>query len=77
MTDFNQELYDHWIDAMKVRERHAGAFYEMWGRCRVHNINEAARNTDRLAAYKCKRAAYDQMMFAIESALEEMDYQRV
>lgn len=35
---------------------------------------QGRRNVERLAAYKRKRDEYDRMMFAINSALETMEY---
>ena len=61
---FNQALYDAHIDAMKARERIKWNVQMLWcgtasdvGFTRAEQIQ--ARNANRLAAYKRKRAAYN------------------
>ena len=59
------ELYEQRIDAMKARE---SAEASAWGKTINAAFTELAqnrRNTDRLAAYKRKRAAWKETGYAI------------
>ena len=57
MTEFNQAVYEQRIDAMKARERDAEMRVNI-SRA-IQRGHQHARNTDRLAAYKSKRAEYE------------------
>ena len=54
MTD----LYDQWIDAMKARERCCNSHRFNPSAFKIRCNIERRRNTERLAAYKRKRADY-------------------
>ena len=59
MTEFNQDLYDQWIDAMKAAERPRNTWRTLvqWAETACA---EEDYNADRLAAYKRLRFAYEE-----------------
>ena len=71
MTD----LYDQRIDAMKVEER-LSEWHVTGTADRLKRTYQSARNIDRLAAYKRKRAALDKMMQGVGRVLWSMGYEK-
>ena len=53
---FSTDLYDSRIDAMKARERRFNLSHRFGDLTECQRLAQEQRNTDRLAAYKRKRA---------------------